>query len=98
MTGSVSSNGSGEKTNENVKNLQPALDIGSHINAQGSAAGAELPLTWDWATEPKTTTVPPSACNPLLGARADGRCRGNLGQLLFQPLLSVPQVIRLLHV
>ena len=71
--------------------------VGCSPNAQGSAAGAELPPTSDWATEPKTTAIPPSACNPLLGARADGRCRGNLGKLLFQPLLSVPQVMRLLH-
>ena len=33
----------------------------------------------------------------LLGASADGRCRGNLGQLLFQALFRVPQVMRLLH-
>jgi hypothetical protein len=33
MTGSTSSDQQGEKTNENVTNLQPALDIGSHINA-----------------------------------------------------------------
>jgi hypothetical protein len=33
MTGSTSSAQEGERTDENVKNLQPALDIGSHINA-----------------------------------------------------------------
>ena len=27
-------------------------------NAQDSAAGIALPLTWDWATKPKTTAVP----------------------------------------
>lgn len=67
------------------------------LNAQGSAAGADLPLTWDWATAPTPPAVPPSAGNPWLGARADGRCRGNLGQLLLQPLLRVPQIMRLLQ-
>jgi hypothetical protein len=47
-----------------VKALNPRSPVPP--NAQGSAAGAELPLTRDWATEPKTTAIPPSACNPLL--------------------------------
>nr|MDQ3831271.1 hypothetical protein [Candidatus Tectomicrobia bacterium] len=33
-------------------------------NAYGSAAGAELPLTWDWTTEPKTTTIPRPPATP----------------------------------
>jgi hypothetical protein len=36
-------------------------------NAQGSAVGAELPLTCDWTTEQEITAGPPSACHPLLG-------------------------------
>jgi hypothetical protein len=34
MTGSTSADQHGEKINENVTNLQPPLDIGSHINAR----------------------------------------------------------------
>jgi hypothetical protein len=42
----------------------------NHLNAQGSVAGAELPLTCDRATEQETTAVPPSARNPLVGCTA----------------------------
>jgi hypothetical protein len=39
MTGSGSSQGAGEKTDANRKNLSPALDLGSHINATHQAQG-----------------------------------------------------------
>ena len=39
----------------------PALDIGSHINAPRSAAGAALPSDSDWATGLRSAAVPPAA-------------------------------------
>ena len=64
-------------SSENTKSLAGATTVPARHstdaplapNAQGSAAGAELPLTCDWTTAQETTAVPPSACNPLLGMK-----------------------------
>ena len=50
-----------------IASFAPIRRFVMRSNAQGSAAGAAPPLTCDWATAQKTTAVPPSACNPLLG-------------------------------
>jgi hypothetical protein len=48
ITGSTSSDQHGDKTDEHLKNLQPALDIGSHINASAQ------PLPEAGATQERT--------------------------------------------
>ena len=61
----------------------PALDIGSHINAPRSAAGAALPSDSDWATGLRSAAIPPSA----LGR---DRARGPTVRFHHPPHQTVP--------
>jgi hypothetical protein len=55
-----------KKHYDDLKTLFTTLDSGSHSNAQGSAAGAEPPLTCDWATERKPPLSPPVRLQPVV--------------------------------
>ncbi len=46
-----------------ASNVSPSMAA----NAQGSAAGAKPPPTYNRATKPQAAAVPPGRWNPLLG-------------------------------
>jgi hypothetical protein len=70
LTGSVSSDAPMNREQDHeIKFFRPTLDSGSHINAQGSAAGAKPPPSYDWDTTLQTAAVPPVRLQPVVRRR-----------------------------